>query len=198
MYSININLIIIGITVLVSIVGFGQKKVFQNLSFHIGYIMYRRQWYRMFTYALLHGDWGHLFINMWVLWVFGTNVEQQLEYHCHWGNISDWIYLLFYIVSIGFSTLYDLYKHKDNPDYVAIGASGAVSAVVFASIVFNPMDKMIIFPIPIPMPGFVFGILYLAYSVYMSRKNVDNIGHATHFWGGVFGAAFALIIRLLN
>ena len=86
-------------------------------------------------------------------------------------------------------------KHKNDPYYNAVGASGAVSAVVFASILFNPTNKITIFPVPIGIPSFIFGILYLIYSAYMGKRGKDNIGHDAHFWGAVYGVVFTIALE---
>jgi membrane associated rhomboid family serine protease len=100
-----------------------------------------------------------------------------------------------YIGGAALSTLPSYGKHKDDYSYTAVGASGAVSAVVFASIIFDPWSKLIIFPIPIGIPAILFGFLYLIYSWYMGKKNIDNVGHDAHFWGAVFGFVFTIILK---
>ena len=104
-------------------------------------------------------------------------------------------YLLLYVGGILFSVVFDFRKYKNNAYYSAVGASGAVSAIVFSSIIISPLDKIYMFFIPIGIPSFIFGIIYLIYSAYMAKNSKDNIGHNAHFWGAVFGIAFTLILK---
>jgi membrane associated rhomboid family serine protease len=120
-------------------------------------------------------------------------VEQYYGYY--FGLKGILYYVLLYIGGTALSTLPSYGKHKDDYSYTAVGASGAVSAVVFASIVFDPLNKIYIFLIPIGIPAIIFGILYLAYSWYMGKKNIDNIGHDAHFWGAVFGFVFTILLK---
>ena len=102
--------------------------------------------------------------------------------------------MLLYLGGILFSTLIDFKKHKNDPYYNAVGASGAVSAVVFASILLYPEGRLMVFPLPFAFPSWIFGALYLIYSAYMGKKGADNIGHNAHFWGAIFGLVFILIL----
>jgi membrane associated rhomboid family serine protease len=127
---------------------------------------------------------------MFVLWMFGNNVEKTYTYL--FGYVGHFLYLLLYLSAIVVSTLYDLRKQRYNYEYHAVGASGAVSAVLFSFILLYPLEEVYFFFIPKGIPSFLFGILYLIYSSYMSRKNIDNVGHAAHFWGGVYGFLFLI------
>lgn len=181
------------ITVLVSIYAFTKRKVFEGLKFNAYAIHHEKQWYRFFSYGLIHADWVHLLINMYVLWSFGEIVELLMKYH--FGTKGYLYYGLLYIGGIAFSTLYDYGKHKDNAYYNAVGASGAVSAVVFSSIILYPAGKIYLVFIQIGIPSVILGILYLVYSAYMARRGSDNIGHNAHFWGAVYGAVFTIILK---
>ena len=105
------------------------------------------------------------------------------------------LYVVLYVTAIAVSTIGDLVKYRNNINYNAVGASGAVSAVLFASILFEPKMGIFIYLIPIPVPGYVFAPLYLLYCWYMARRNLDNIGHTAHFWGAVYGLVFPLVFR---
>jgi len=152
----------------------------------------KKEGWRFFSYSLVHSGWLHLLINIYVLYSFGKIVEQMLV--IHFETKGELYYLLLYVGGVLFSTLFDFKKHKHDPYYNAVGASGAVSAVVFASILLFPSGSLFIFPIPFAIPSWIFGILYLIYSAYMGRKGVDNIGHNAHFWGAVFGIVFIIIL----
>ncbi len=148
----------------------------------------------MLSYGLVHGGWGHLFFNMLTLYFFGRVVEQyfRLAFGSSLGII---LYVVLYVTAIAVSTVWDLVKYKDDGNYNAVGASGAVSAILFASILFEPKMGIYIYLIPIPVPGYIFAPLYLLYCWYMAKRNMDNIGHSAHFWGAVYGLLFPLVCR---
>ncbi|HNW70875.1 MAG TPA: rhomboid family intramembrane serine protease, partial [Bacteroidales bacterium] len=167
--------------------------MFYRLKFNPYLALHSKQWYRFFSYALVHAGWLHLFINMFVLYSFGDVVIQA--YTMLFGIKGYYFYGLLYVGAVMISVLPSFGKHKNDPLYNAVGASGAVSAVVFASILFVPTGKIAIFPIPFGIPAFIFGILYLLYSAYMGKRGKDNIGHDAHFWGAVFGILFTIAIK---
>jgi len=188
----SLNLFFIVITVLVSILAFSNPVWFDRLKFNAFQIRHERQSWRFVTYAFIHAGWMHLLINMWVLYSFGRIVEQNLS--TKFGLRGLLFYFLLYLGGIIFSVLWDFGKHKENIFYNAVGASGAVSAVVFSSILFYPMGGIYLFPIPFSIPSWLFGILYLVYSAYMGNRGKDNVGHNAHFFGALFGIVFTAII----
>ena len=189
-----ITLILITITCLVSILCFTGRLDANKLLFHAYSVWHRKEWYRMLTYGLVHGGWGHLFFNMLTLFFFGRVMEQYFA--VAFGDVLGIVlYIVLYVSAIAVSTVWDLFKHKDDWNYSAVGASGAVSAILFASILFEPKMGIYIYLIPIPVPGYIFAPLYLLYCWYMAKRNMDNIGHTAHFWGAVYGLAFPLICR---
>lgn len=189
-----ITLILIAVTALVSILCFSGKLDIHTLLFNAWMVRHRGQWYRLLTYGLVHGGWGHLIFNMLTLFFFGSVVEQYFS--TVFGEPAGWIlYAVLYVSALVFSSVGDLIKYRDDPNYNAVGASGAVSAILFASILFEPKMGIYIFMVPIPVPGYIFAPLYLLYCWYMARRNMDNIGHSAHFWGAVYGLAFPLICR---
>jgi membrane associated rhomboid family serine protease len=188
----GLNILLLIATVIVSLLAFNNVELFNNLKFSAWLIKHKKQSWRFFSYALVHADFFHLFVNMFVLYSFGGIVEEILDYN--FGAKGVLYYGLLYVGGVIFSTLFDYRKHKDNPYYNAVGASGAVSAVVFASILLYPGGSIFIFPIPFSLPSWIFGILYLIYSAYMGRKSKDNIGHNAHFWGAIFGIIFTAIV----
>lgn len=189
-----VTLIIIIVTAAVSILCFTGKLNINALKFNAYDVVHRRQWYRVFSYGLVHGGWGHLIFNMLTLFFFGTVVERYFGSEFGGGN-GILLYVLLYVSAIAVSTIWDLVKYRNDYNYSAVGASGAVSAVLFASILFEPKMGIYIYLIPIPIPGYIFAPLYLLYCWYMARKNVDNIGHSAHFWGAVYGLLFPLVCR---
>ena len=188
-----ITLLIIAITAIISVIAFGNHELFRRLAFNAYDIKHFKNSYRFVSYALVHADWIHLLVNMMVLYSFGNVVETY--YGVYFGAKGTLYYILLYVGGTALSTLPSYGKHKDNYAYNAVGASGAVSAVLFASIVFSPLGKIIIFPIPIGIPAILFGPLFLFYSAYMNKKNIDNVGHDAHFWGAIFGFAFTIILK---
>jgi membrane associated rhomboid family serine protease len=188
-----VTIFIILLTAIVSVISFSNRELYRRLMFNAYDISHFRKSYRFLSYALVHADWVHLLINMMVLYSFGRAVESY--YGFIFGTKGIFYYILLYLGGTVLSTTPAYGKHKDDYSYSAVGASGAVSAVVFASIVFDPMNRIYLFMIPIGIPALFFGILYLAYSWYMSKKNVDNIGHDAHFWGAVFGFCFTIALK---
>ena len=189
---IIIYIIIIG-TVLISFLGFQNRLLFEKLRFDPYSIGINKDWYRFFSYALLHADWGHLLINMFVLYSFGLNVVDSFEKY--FESKAIFYFILLYVGGVFISVIPSFEKHKNDPYYTAIGASGAVSAILFSSILMLPTGKIIFLLLPVPIPAFIFGVLYLIYSWYMSKKGKDNIGHDVHFFGAIFGFVFTIILK---
>lgn len=190
MASITILLVII--ISLVSILAFSNKDVMKQFQFNAFQIYHKKQYYRMVSHALVHANWEHLLVNMIVLWSFGTAVEHYFQ--LNFGGNSRYYYLGLFVGAVIFSSLWSLIKQRNNYYYNAVGASGAVSAILFAAIFFNPWEPIYFFGV-LPMPGIIFGLLYLYYSFYMSRKKMDNIGHDAHFMGAIIGFCTPMIIR---
>ena len=190
MASITIMLVII--ISLTSILAFSNREVIKQFQFNAFKIFHKKEYHRLVTHALVHANWEHLLVNMIVLWSFGSAVEHYFE--LNFGGNSSYYYLALFIGSVIFSSLWSLVKQRNNVYYNAVGASGAVSAVLFAAIFFNPWESIYFFGV-LPMPGIVFGVLYLYYSFYMSRRKLDNIGHDAHFLGAVIGFCAPMIIR---
>lgn len=186
------TIIIIAITALISIAAFNKAELLYKYQFNAYQIVKRNQWYRILTYGFLHANWDHLLVNMVVLFFFGRVLETYFNYYFEASAVL--YFILLYVGAIIFSTLYDLKKHREHYHYNAVGASGATSAVVFAAIFFAPLEK-IYFMFFIPIPGIIFAIGYLYYSYYMSKKNMDNIGHSAHFYGALFGFLFPILIK---
>ncbi len=182
-----ITYIIIGITCLVSYQAFNNEELFDKLSFKPYRVAHNKEYYRLITNGFVHADWNHLFFNMLTLFFFGPTIENVFT--SLYGAV---IYILFYLLSIAASSLISLYMHKDNPRYCAIGASGAINAVLFAFIMINPLATIYFF-FAIPIKAWIFAILFLAYSTYMAKKNMDNIGHEAHISGAIFGILFTIL-----
>jgi len=190
------TIIIILVTVAISLLAFSNESIMKKYQLNPYRTYQNNQWYRLITHGFLHGDWIHLLVNMLVFFSFGTAIENQFEILAHKGIISNNI-LHFFILYFGgmvIATLSTVLKYKDNPDYNAIGASGAVSAVVFTYIFFSPTNSLLLMGI-IPIPAILFGVLYLIYSQYMSRKSRGNVNHDAHFYGAVFGFVYPILLK---
>jgi len=189
-----ITIIIMAITSLVSILCFNGKLNGSKLLFNAYQVWHRKEWYRMFSSGIIHSGWGHLFFNMLTLYFFGRVVEQYFS--AVFGSVPGGIlYIVLYVSALAISSIGDLIKYRDNWNYNALGASGAVSAILFASILFAPKMGIYIYLIPIPVPGYIFAPLYLLYCWYMAKRNMDNIGHTAHFWGAVYGLLFPIVCK---
>ncbi len=188
------NLLIIAATVIVSFTAFNKPLLFENLKFNAYAIRYGKNYYRFLSYGLIHADMVHLLVNMFVLYSFGRNVEPAFQ--SLFGTLpGSGVYTFMYVAAIAFSTLVAYGRYRNDPSYNAVGASGAVSAVVFASILLHPQGNIMFIFLPVPIPSPVFGVLYLAYSAYMARRAQDNIGHDAHFYGAVFGFLFPILLQ---
>ncbi len=178
-----ILIVIIATTILFSLKGFNDLAFFRKFEFHIGSIRAGEQ-IRMLTSGFLHADIGHLFFNMFTLFMFAPVVTN------YFGTAS---FLLIYIGSLVFGSLLTLMMHKNDYNYRAIGASGAVTGVLYSAILIEPSMSLYLFFIPIPIPAYLFGIGYLLYSIYGMKAKNDNIGHTAHFGGAIGGYLITLL-----
>ena len=184
--ELSLTNIIIGITAVVSLLALNNGELFRKLEYNPYLVYHRKQWYRYISHAFIHADLFHLFINMFVLYMFGGFTERFFVQV--FGLQGYFYYVLLYLGGVLFASLPAIRKHRDNPSYNAVGASGAVSAVVFSAILINPVMKLYLF-FALPIPAFVFGALYLYYEYYMDKKGGGRIAHDAHFWGAIYGAA---------
>lgn len=190
----NVTIIIVIITCIVSFIAFSNQKVIDELIFNPPAIYYRKEWYRFFTCGLIHADIMHLAFNMFSFYVFGRLVENTfLQIFSSKGYI---IYALMYIAALPACLIPTYTQHKENYAYRSLGASGAVSAVIFAGILLYPTQGIRLMFIPIAIPGFVFGPVYLFITAYLSRRGGSHINHSAHLWGALFGIAFLIVTAL--
>ncbi len=189
--ELSITLIIVIITVLVSIGAFNSQKIMEDLIFYPPAVSQRNQWYRFFSCGLIHADWGHLIFNMLALYLFGGKLE--IYFTQIFGEKGKALYLVMYILGLAISVLPTYFKNKNNYHYRSLGASGAVSAVIFSSILFDPLSGIGLFFIPIYVAGFVFGIIYLFISGWLDKRGQGNINHSAHIFGALFGIVFTII-----
>jgi membrane associated rhomboid family serine protease len=195
------TILLIVITSAISILAFNNRELFDKLQLNAYAVVHKKEWYRVISHGFVHADWAHLFVNMFVLFFFGSAIEDIFDQLAAEGVIKSSVlsFVLLYFSSMIFATVTTIAKQKDNSFYNSVGASGAVSAILFTHIFFLPLEKLYFYFI-IPIPGIILGVLYLAYSHYMSKRNKDNINHDAHFIGAVFGFLFPLILepKLIN
>lgn len=189
---ISITLAITILTAIVSFTAFSNQKITDDLIFHPPSIKNRNQWYRFLSCALIHGDFIHLLFNMLTFYSLGTMVENYFAQI--FGSMGSVLFLALYIISQVICLIPTYIKHKDDYAYRSLGASGAVSAVVFAGIFLSPLTKLSFFLIPIGIPAFIVGIIFLAVSFYFDRKGGGgNYNHSAHLWGAIAGIVLLLI-----
>jgi membrane associated rhomboid family serine protease len=191
----SVTQIIVIVTCLVSIPAFRNEKLKEDLLFWPYQINHKNQFYRFLTCGFIHGDSMHLIFNMVSLYSFGVAIETFL-YPVFFNQQTVVLYVILYVLGIIFSCIPDFFKYRNNISYRALGASGAVSAVIFSAIMLEPTMPLRFFFIPIDIPGWVFGLAFLALSAYMNKKGGDNIGHNAHFWGGIFGLVYTYLASL--
>jgi len=187
----SIATLLIVVIVVTSMAGFNNPGLIDKYKFNAWSIIHKKEYYRLITHGFFHGGWTHLLINMFVLWSFSDAVIYYFRMSINWN--SSVLFLIFFFSSLIVSSLYSLVKERNNPYYSAIGASGAISGVIFITILYAPYQ--IIYLYFIPVPGIILGVGYLIYSGIMSRKNIDNVGHDAHFWGAVYGFIFPVLFN---
>ena len=180
------------ITVLVSLIAFQSREIYSRLIFNPYLISRHSEWYRFLSSGFIHADWMHLAMNMFVLYSFGRSTE------FYYGAVFEekgWYYfLILYLGGILIALVPTYKKHRDDSYYNGLGASGAVSAIVFTSILFDPRNTIYLFP-GLGIPGILFGVVYLVYSYQMDRKGNDNINHNAHFWGAIYGVVYTIALK---
>jgi len=189
----TLTLILIILTVGISMYAWSNQELMNNWIFHPYSVAKKHQYYRFITSGFLHADWTHLLFNMFSFYMFAQVVEVRLN-SIYGMQKAGLFFLMIYIGGIIVSDIYTFFKERNNRNYQALGASGGVSAIIFASILLNPLSKIIIFPVPFGIPGFVFGFLYLIYSYFQAKRMGDNINHDAHFYGAVFGFLLAIFL----
>lgn len=186
------TLMIVIFTVIVSIMAFSNNELMSKLIFNPYMVSEKKQWFRFFSSGFIHADWIHLFVNMFVLFSFGKGVE--IYYGQLFPEHSTLYFMLLYLGAMLFSITPSYAKHKHDMYYNALGASGAVSAVLFTYILLDPLQPLYLYGI-IKVPGILVGIGYVIYEYQMGKRGGDNINHDAHLWGAGFGIAFTLLLK---
>lgn len=185
-----VTYVIIGVTVAVSLMCFSNREWLEKLALNPYRMIHAGEWYRLITHGFVHADGTHLFVNMFTFWSFGTYIEQVFDV-AGWGTGS---YLLLYFGAMVVASVPDLIRYRHASWYRSIGASGAVSGILFTSIFLNPWDKILLFAV-VPIPGILFGVVYLVYCQYMAKRGGDHVNHTAHFYGAVYGFVFPILMR---
>jgi membrane associated rhomboid family serine protease len=178
--------LIFAITILTSVLAFSNDNLYANMILHPYSVWRGKRIYTVITSGLIHNDWMHLFFNMLSYYFFAFRLEALLGH---------WQFGLLYTISLILSDLPTVFKHKNDEWYHSLGASGAVSAVIFGFIMFNPLDKMMILPLPFAIPAVLFGVLYLIYCNYASKYSRDNINHDAHLFGALSGLLITIALN---
>ena len=188
--SLSATLVIVAVTVLVSWRAFNDRSLLERLILWPPAVERRKQYDRLLGYGFVHADWMHLLFNMITLYSFGAAVERIFAQQV--GVIG---FVLFYLSAIVVSILPTYMQHRQDSNYRSLGASGGVSAVLFAFILFSPWSSIYLMFIPIPIPAFVFAGLYVGYSIWMDQRGGDNVNHSAHLWGAAYGVMFTLLMQ---
>jgi len=176
---------IFAITIAISLIAFSNDELYDKMILHPYNVSRGKSVYTLITSGFIHADYMHLFFNMLSYFFFAFTLER---------TFGHWQFALLYMVSMVLSDLPSVAKHKNDIWYRSLGASGAISAVIFSAILFNPLGKMMILILPIPIPAVLFGILYLIYCSYASKRGQDNINHDAHLFGALSGIMITVIL----
>ena len=188
----SITFLIILITSVTSFIAFTKHSLREDLLFWPYKIKREGQFYRFITHGALHADAMHLIFNMVSFYSFGVALENYL-FLAIFGEMSRAVLAIMYVTAIVVAVIPDYFKYNDRSFYRSLGASGAVSAVVFSAITIQPKMPIQFFFIPYPIPGYVFGIGFLILSAALAKKGTGNIGHNAHFWGSIYGILFTYL-----
>lgn len=197
MEQLSITLLIIVITCIVSFMAFSNERLLGKLIFYPPAISEHGQWYRFFSCGLIHGDFGHLLFNMYAFYSFGEVVEASFGY-IFGSALGKLLYLLLYVTALMASLVPTYVKNKENYGYQSLGASGAVSAIVFVSILLMPTAEIGLIFIPfLRLPSFIFGAIYLIITAWLDRRGSTRINHSAHLFGGLYGIIFLIVTTML-
>lgn len=173
-------------TIAVSLYGiYGDQHANRELMLHPYSIQRGRKYFTILTSGFIHADMNHLLFNMLSYYFFAFTLEKI---------VGHWQFALIYILGLMLSDISSILKNKNNPGYFSLGASGAISAVLFSYLLFDPLSKIYLFFIPIGIPAYLFALLYLGYCMYASKNQGDHINHESHFWGAIAGLAITSLL----
>jgi membrane associated rhomboid family serine protease len=188
----NTTTLLLLFTTAISILANNSASLKEKMLFKPFRINKNLEWHRFFSSGFIHADWEHLIFNMLSLYLFGTIVEQAFQSAIYFAKNGTAFYILLYTTSIPISLLYTYFRNKSKSNYASLGASGAVSAVIFSAILIDPTIQIGLFLIPPIIPGYLFGPLFLIAAAWMGKKGKDNINHAAHIAGALYGWIFTI------
>ncbi len=191
-----ITISIIVVTVIISFIALNNQRLLDKLIFYPPAVTDHREYYRFISCGFIHADMFHLIFNMFTFYSFGTVVMEPI-FNDLFGMYGGVLYVLFYLSALVVSLIPTYVKNKHNQSYRSLGASGAVSAIVFAGIIINPLMSLSLIILPIPIPGFIFGFIYLLITYYLDKRGGGNINHSAHLWGALYGIIFIIVIARL-
>lgn len=204
--SLDILTLIILLTVIVSLMAFNNRSMLERMMFIPYAVKHEKNQFRILSHILIHADWAHLLFNMISLYFLGSHLLNASGFYyadggggliANYGPIGGQLHFLaIYVLGALFATVIPFMRNKDNPHYRSLGASGAVSAIIFASIMWDPGMKLQFIFLPIPIPAYIFGPLYLLYEFYADKKGGTGIAHDAHIGGAIFGIVYVLIINI--
>lgn len=190
-----ISFVLIGLIVFVSFRAWKDQTLYNKFIFSPYDIHQNKEWHRFITSGFIHADYAHLGFNCFSLYIFADVVIYNFERPYLFGHYGQMVFVLLFLLGVVVADIPSYLKHKNFRGYRSLGASGGVSSVIFAGILLAPLSEIMIFPFPFGIPAFIFGILYLGYSYYMSQNSNDNINHSAHLIGSVFGVVFLIALK---
>lgn len=186
----NITFWLIGITLLISWYAFSKPDIIKRFAMDPWQVSTNQEYYRFLTSGFLHANFSHLLWNMFSFYFFGTVVEYYFS--AIFGEAGPWCFIGFYLMAIIVSDVPTYFKKRHQPGYSSVGASGGVAAIIFASIIFQPLEDICLYGV-LCFPGFILGTVYLIYSYYKGKKSNDHINHEAHLYGALFGLLFCIV-----
>jgi len=190
----SISIILIVITVLISLKGIQDKSFLSNWSYSPYLVKHHKENSRIFKHLFVHADYNHLLFNMLSFYFFGPMLENEL--YAMYGNAGLIHFVLIYFAGGFAATIWPFIRNHDNDLYFSVGASGAVSAIIFAAIIWNPTMEMMLIFLPIPIKAYIFGPLLLLFEYFSMKYSKSNIAHDAHIGGAIFGIIYILIINI--
>ncbi len=187
--NFNATLAIIVVCIAASFFAWNRKDIYQKWLLNPYSIQHGGEYWRFITSGFIHSNYSHLFFNMFALYFFGQNVAY------YFGSNGEYILVGLFLLGVIVADIPTFLKHRHTPHYNSLGASGGVAAIVFSSIVFDPLNEIFLLFIPIGIPGFILGALYIMYSYFQGKRMADNINHDAHLYGAIFGVVFTIILQ---
>lgn len=182
-------MIVIG---LVTYIAWKQPELHSKLMLNPYQTVRRKEYWRLLTSGFVHNGPLHLFLNLFTLYFFGAAIERIFKVYFHESGVL--LYIVLFVSAIIVANLPTMFKHRNNPNYNSLGASGGVSALVLAFILFDPLRDLCLYAI-LCLPGYILGAIFIVYSIIMGKRGRDNINHDAHLWGALYGVAFVLFLR---